>query len=181
MQQLVALLATKDAQPDEHQQPLGGLTTSTAAVAAGTNCNSKAGPPAGQVSPTAAASQKLAAATSLSTILQAATEHLKAAKREFAGDGPARLDIGMIAKVKEELDVRQVKQLLWAFLVATQQVALAAGMLRVAAGQPELLVGGKTYPPAGAVVSARQLQPLVDEAWQLMGCVVAAEAQPTAS
>jgi hypothetical protein len=79
-----------------------------------------------------------------------------------------------------ELDVRQVQQLLWAFLVSTQQVALAAEMLKKVAGQQELLVGGGVYPPAGALVEARQLQPLMDEAWQLTGCAVAA-AQPAAA
>jgi len=72
-------------------------------VAAGTNRSSIAGPApaaAAALSPTAAASQKLAAATTLPAILQAASEHLKAAKREFAGDDQGILNVEMIATVK---------------------------------------------------------------------------------
>uniref|UniRef100_A0A383V4H5 Uncharacterized protein n=1 Tax=Tetradesmus obliquus TaxID=3088 RepID=A0A383V4H5_TETOB len=66
------------------------------------------------------------------------------------------------------LDVQQVHQLLWSFLAATEQVQVAAGLLLEATGQA-LMVGQEPYPPAGAVRSAAQLQPILDEAWQLLG------------
>jgi hypothetical protein len=66
------------------------------------------------------------------------------------------------------LDAQQVHQLLWAFLAATEQVQLAAGLLFEITGQ-QLRVGQSQYPPAGAVVSAAQLQPILDEVWELLG------------
>jgi hypothetical protein len=69
------------------------------------------------------------------------------------------------------LDAQQVHQLLWAFLAATAQVKIAAGLLFEAAGQ-QLVVGGMAYPRPGAVVSAAQMQPILDEAWELSGAAV---------
>jgi hypothetical protein len=66
------------------------------------------------------------------------------------------------------LDAQQVHQLLWAFLAATEQVQVAARLLHEATGQA-LMVGLAPYPPAGAVVSPAQLQPILDEVWELLG------------
>jgi hypothetical protein len=69
------------------------------------------------------------------------------------------------------LDAQQVHQLLWAFLAATEQVKMAAALLTEATGQ-QLVVGGVPYPRPGAVVSAAQMQPMLDEAWELSGAAV---------
>lgn len=66
------------------------------------------------------------------------------------------------------LSVQQVRQLLWAFLAATQQVQQAGQDLQDVTGQ-ELLVDGCPYPPTGADVSLEQLQHLLTEAWHLLG------------
>ncbi|KAF8063836.1 hypothetical protein HT031_003693 [Scenedesmus sp. PABB004] len=65
-------------------------------------------------------------------------------------------------------DGQRVVEACWAFLAATQQVAVAAGRLEAATGCA-LTVRGAPYPPAGSVVDAAQLQPLVDEAWAALG------------
>lgn len=67
------------------------------------------------------------------------------------------------------LDASQIHQLLWAFLAATEQVKVAADLLR-SVNQQQLKFRGVPYPPAGAVVSASQLQPMLDEVWELLGC-----------
>jgi hypothetical protein len=69
------------------------------------------------------------------------------------------------------LDAQQVRQLLWAFLAATEQVKVASGLLYDATGQ-QLVVGAVPYPRPGAVVSAAQMQPVLDEAWELSGAAV---------
>lgn len=67
------------------------------------------------------------------------------------------------------LDINQIHQLLWAFLAATEQVKLIAQRLQDVTGQP-LLMKSVPYPPVGAVMAASHLQPIMDEAWGLLGC-----------
>jgi hypothetical protein len=67
------------------------------------------------------------------------------------------------------LSVPWVQQVLWAFLAATHQVSAAALHLAAVTDHPQLLVDGQVYPPPGAVVSAQQLQPILEEAWELLG------------
>lgn len=66
------------------------------------------------------------------------------------------------------LTVQQVRQVLWAFLAADQQVELAAESLLAATGQ-QLLVDCCPYPPRESCVSVAQLQQLLVEAWVVTG------------
>jgi hypothetical protein len=66
------------------------------------------------------------------------------------------------------LTVQQVRQVLWAFLAAEQQVELAAETLLAATGQ-QLLVDCCAYPPEESCVSVAQLQQLLVEAWVVTG------------
>jgi hypothetical protein len=68
-------------------------------------------------------------------------------------------------------DMPGLLQLLWAFLVASQQVAAAAVRLQTEAGEA-LTVCGEPYPGEGAVLHPSQLQPLLDQAWMLLGAGV---------
>jgi hypothetical protein len=66
------------------------------------------------------------------------------------------------------LTVQQVRQVLWAFLAAEQQVELAAESLLAATGQ-QLLVDCCAYPPEESCVLVAQLQQLLVEAWVVTG------------
>uniref|UniRef100_A0A383V4W5 Uncharacterized protein n=1 Tax=Tetradesmus obliquus TaxID=3088 RepID=A0A383V4W5_TETOB len=99
MQQLVALLAKRDVQPEQEE----GCTPDSKQQAAGK--------PAQPASATSTASHKLAAAQTMSQLLEAANEHLHAAALKFAdpataaadagGRGSMRLDLGRIAAVHQ--------------------------------------------------------------------------------
>jgi hypothetical protein len=60
-----------------------------------------------------------------------------------------------------DLSVQQVRQVLWAFLAAEQQVALAAAGLADATGGEELRVDCCAYPPAHTRLGLAQLQEML--------------------
>jgi hypothetical protein len=84
--------------------------------------------------------------------------HIKAAMSAAGGDDDAGGGIS----------VKQVQQVLWAFLAANRQLETASAALAEVSGQTVLLVGGSEYPQPGAISCARQLQPMLQEAWELL-------------
>ncbi|KAF6260177.1 hypothetical protein COO60DRAFT_914142 [Scenedesmus sp. NREL 46B-D3] len=106
VQQLVALLAKRDAQPEQQQEGLEpGSSSSSSSSEAAPSRSVQAG------SATSAVSHKVAAAQTMSQLLQAAGEHLRAAALEFGDPAAAaagaggrhslRLDLGRIAAVHQ--------------------------------------------------------------------------------
>lgn len=66
------------------------------------------------------------------------------------------------------LTVQQVRQVLWAFLAAEQQLQLAAQRLLEVTGE-ELQVDCCAYPPPEMQLSIAQLQELLHETWVATG------------
>jgi hypothetical protein len=96
----------------------------------------------------------------VSTCSTGAASMLTAAEAGAAVGPPVEFELGVT--------VQQVRQVLWAFMAAEQQVQLASQQLFDTVGE-QLQVDCCAYPPEGRSFSLAQLQELLTDAWVAAG------------